>query len=171
MCSHPVPSDCLAVHLLERLPSASRLILSISASNLLSRGSASTFAEHAGTWVHVRRDGALEPVRLRTQIRWVDFGGGARPTIAVSWGDLVTAFQSTGIPNLEVYFEATAFRWTAVTANQFFNWALRDPGLKSWFEALARFIEASRAFTKPKSTKAQTPVCTPTTSPAPMSRV
>jgi short subunit dehydrogenase-like uncharacterized protein len=135
-----VPSDCLSVHLLERLPSATRLTISISASNLLSRGSASTFAEHAGTWVHVRRDGALEPVRLRTQMRWVDFGSGMRPTIAVSWGDLVTAFRSTGVPNIEVYFEATAFRWTAVTTNQMYNWALRSTAIKSWFGALARAI-------------------------------
>lgn len=135
-----VPSDCLAVHLAEQLPGANQLTLSISASNLLSRGSASTFAEHAGTWVHVRRDGALEPVRLRTQMRWVDFGTGMSPTIAVSWGDLVTAFRSTGIPNLEVYFEATAFRWTAVTTNQLYNWALRSDAIKSWFGALARAI-------------------------------
>jgi short subunit dehydrogenase-like uncharacterized protein len=145
-----VPSDCLAVHLHERLPSASRLTLSISASNLLSRGSASTFAAHAGTWVHVRRDGKLEPVRLRTQMRWVNFGAGERPTIAVSWGDLVTAFHSTRIPNLEVYFEATAFRWAAVTSNQFYNLAFRDGAIKSWFGALARAIpdgpkEAERA--------------------------
>jgi short subunit dehydrogenase-like uncharacterized protein len=135
-----VPSDCLAVHLFERLPSAERLTLSISASNLLSRGSAATFAEHAGTWVQVRRDGELEPVKFRTQTRWVDFGEGTRPTIAVSWGDLITAFHSTGIPNLEVYFEATAFRWIAVTSNQAFNWALRDPALKSWFGEVAQSI-------------------------------
>jgi short subunit dehydrogenase-like uncharacterized protein len=133
-----VPSDCLAVHLANGMPGAERLTLSISASNLLSRGSARTFVENAGTWVHVRREGALEPMRLRTQTRWIDFGGGQRPTIAVSWGDLVTAFHSTGIPNIEVYFEATAFRWTAVTVNQYFGWALRGDGAKAWLDGMAK---------------------------------
>jgi short subunit dehydrogenase-like uncharacterized protein len=145
-----VPSDCLAVHLAERFPGAEHLTLSISASNLLSRGSARTFAENAGTWVQVRRGGTLEPMRLRTQTRWMDFGEGERPTIAVSWGDLVTAFHSTGIPNIEVYFEATAFRWFAVTANQFWGWALRGDATKAWLEAMARSVpngpdEAERA--------------------------
>jgi short subunit dehydrogenase-like uncharacterized protein len=145
-----VPSDCLAVYLSERLPSGNALTLSISASNLLSRGSAVTFAANAGAWVQVRRAGVLEPMRFRTQTRFVDFGQGERPTIAVSWGDLVTAFHSTGISNIEVYFEATAFRWLAVTTNQLFGWALRAPATKSWFDAMARAIpggppEAARA--------------------------
>ncbi len=135
-----VPSDCLALHLSERLPGAERLILSISASNLLSRGSAATFVEHAGTSVHVRRAGTLEPLRLRTQTRFTDFGSGARPTIAVSWGDLVTAHHSTGIRNIEVYFEATAFRWFAVTANQYWGWALRSESAKSALTALTRIL-------------------------------
>lgn len=134
-----VPSDCLAVHLLERLPTARRLTLSISPSNLLSRGSAMTLVESAGTWVQVRRAGALEPMRLRTQMRWVDFGGGERPTIAVSWGDLVTAFHSTRIPNIEVYFEATAFRLFTVAANQFWGWTLGGAS-RAWLEAAARTI-------------------------------
>jgi short subunit dehydrogenase-like uncharacterized protein len=135
-----VPSDCLAVHLSARLPGAERLVLSISASNLLSRGSAATFVEHAGTYVHVRRDGALEPIRFRTQTRFTDFGNGERPTIAVSWGDLVTAHHSTGIRNIEVYFEATAFRWFAVTANQYWGWALRSGAVKSWLNELTRIL-------------------------------
>ena len=36
-----------------------------------------------------------------------DFGEGEKPTIQVSWGDVATAFHSTGIPNIEVHFEAS----------------------------------------------------------------
>jgi short subunit dehydrogenase-like uncharacterized protein len=35
-----------------------------------------------------------------------DFGNGKKPTIQVSWGDVSTAYYSTGIPNIEVQFEA-----------------------------------------------------------------
>ena len=36
----------------------------------------------------------------------MDFGKGATPTVQVSWGDVSTAYHSTGIPNIEVQFEA-----------------------------------------------------------------
>ena len=35
-----------------------------------------------------------------------DFGSGLRPTVGVSWGDVSTAWHSTAIPNVEVFFEA-----------------------------------------------------------------
>jgi short subunit dehydrogenase-like uncharacterized protein len=132
-----VPSDCLAVHLAHRLPEATGLVLSICGSNLLSHGSALTFAEHAGTPVFVRRAGALEPMRFRVQMRWVDFGIGVRPTIAVSWGDLVTAFHSTQIENIEVYFEATTARWLGIAANQYWGWMCRLPGAKGLLRTYA----------------------------------
>ncbi|MEI9949992.1 MAG: saccharopine dehydrogenase NADP-binding domain-containing protein [Pseudomonadota bacterium] len=135
-----VPSDCLALHLAEQLPDAESLELSIAASNLLSRGSAATFVEHAGSWVQVRRAGQLEPMRFRTQMRWVDFGSGERPTIAVSWGDLVTAYHSTGIRDIEVYFEATAFRWSAVTANQLCGPVLGGPASRALLEAAVKLL-------------------------------
>src|SRR5204862_5178730 len=46
-----------------------------------------------------------------------DFGNGPRPGTCVSWGDVVTAYHTTGIPNVEVYFEATQ----AVRAFQLFG--------------------------------------------------
>jgi short subunit dehydrogenase-like uncharacterized protein len=135
-----VPSDCLAAHLSELLPGADRLTLCISASNLLSRGSAATLIEQAGTHVYVRHAGVLEAVRFRVQARWVDFGAGERATIAVSWGDLVTAFHTTRIPNISVYFEATAFRWLAVTANQVWGPALQSRAARAPLESLARSL-------------------------------
>jgi short subunit dehydrogenase-like uncharacterized protein len=134
-----VPSDCLAVHLARRLPGADELTLSIEGSNLMSRGSALTFAAHAGVPVLSRREGRLEPMRYRTQMRWTDFGDGPRPTIATSWGDLVTASRSTGIPNIEVYFEATPPRLWTVGGNQYFGWMMRS-WARRWFQSLAEMM-------------------------------
>ena len=132
-----VPSDCLALHLSRRMPEATSLVLGIAGSNLLSRGSAFTFAQHAGVPVYVRKDGALEAMRFRTQMRWMEFERERRPTIAVSWGDLVTAFHTTGIPDIEVYFEATFPRWLGVTSNQYLGWVARSPWAKAWLTAYA----------------------------------
>ncbi|KPJ82973.1 MAG: hypothetical protein AMS19_06030 [Gemmatimonas sp. SG8_23] len=135
-----VPSDCLAAHVAKRVPNARRLTFYVSASNLMSHGSGVTLAEHIGIPVHTRRDGRLEQMRMRMQMRWADFGSGYRPVVAVSWGDLVTAYRSTGIPNIEVYFEATAFRLAAVTINQYWGWMLRATAANEWFHRYADML-------------------------------
>jgi len=132
-----VPSDCLAVYLARRLPGADELTLSIQGTDVLSRGSARTFADHAGMPAYVRRNGELEPMRYRAKLRWSDFGDGYRPTIATSWGDLVTAYRSTGIPNIEVYFEATLPRFMGIAGNQYLAGLFRTPRARSWFRSMA----------------------------------
>jgi short subunit dehydrogenase-like uncharacterized protein len=43
----------------------------------------------------------IEEVPLAHSRRRVDFTGGSAMTVAISWGDLATAYISTGIPNIE----------------------------------------------------------------------
>jgi short subunit dehydrogenase-like uncharacterized protein len=47
---------------------------------------------------------SLLPGTLR---RCIDYGDDPRESLAASWGDVVAAWHSTGIPNIEVYLEAT----------------------------------------------------------------
>ena len=100
-----VPSDCLAAHVAARLPDATELVLSIGGLTRASRGTAKTMVEGIALGTQVRRNDSL--VALSGTPRSVaDFGGGLSPTVAVSWGDVSTAWFSTGIPNIEVFFEA-----------------------------------------------------------------
>lgn len=138
-----VPSDSLVAHLHAKLPGADRLVVDISPSNLLSRGSAATAIAHAGGENRIRRDGRLETMRFRVQVRYRDFGSGMRPAIAASWGDLVTAYSLRGIPNIEVYFEATAFRFIAVAANELYAPILHEPGILRWLDGLAALLPSS----------------------------
>ena len=98
-----VPTDCLAVHLAERLPGSTELVLAFESAGGISRGTASTVVEHIGGGSLVRRDGELRRVPLGHSTRMVDFGSGERLTVAHPWGDLSTAWRSTGIPNITVY--------------------------------------------------------------------
>ena len=41
------------------------------------------------------------PTAWRT--RQIDFGSGPVPTVTIPWGDVVTAWHTTGIPDIEVY--------------------------------------------------------------------
>ncbi len=101
-----VPSDCLAAHVAARLPGAMRLRLSIGGLSKASRGTMKTMLEGVGTGMRLRRNGAIVQGDAGRR-QEADFGNGSRPTLGVPWGDVSTAWRSTGIPNVEVFFEAT----------------------------------------------------------------
>ena len=100
-----VPSDCLAAHIKRRLPDAEDLKLYIGGLGKASRGTLKTMVEGIAKGTLVRKDGDIEPLEGMNE-DLCDFGTGAKPTAAVSWGDVATAFHSTKIPNIEVHFEA-----------------------------------------------------------------
>ncbi len=103
-----VPSDCLAAHLKRRLPSATRLALGFLAQGRLSRGTATTMIENIHRGGLVRRNGVLTAVPAAWKTRAIDFGRGPVTAMTIPWGDVSTAFYSTGIPNIEVYMAAPA---------------------------------------------------------------
>lgn len=98
-----VPSDCLALYLKQQLPAATRLTLAIMALSQVSRGTATTALQILQQGGLVRRDGVLTRVPPAHAVRQVDFGRGPRTVVAIPWGDVATAYYSTGIPNIEVY--------------------------------------------------------------------
>lgn len=98
-----VPSDCLAAHLKRRLPTATRLALAFRGLGGVSRGTATTAVEGAHKGGAVRRNGKIVPVPAAHATRKVDFGRGPVEVVAIPWGDVSTAYHSTGIPNIEVY--------------------------------------------------------------------
>jgi len=101
-----VPSDCLAAHLKRRLPTARRLCLAFQLLGRVSHGPATTMLENVGHGALVRRDGVLTPVPAAWKTRAIDFGRGPRTAMTIPWGDVATAFHSTGIPDIEVYVAA-----------------------------------------------------------------
>ena len=108
-----VPTDCLAAHLHKRLPEATHLALGIDAQGGVSHGTATTMVEHLHRGGMVRRDGELTPVPAAWRTRRIDFGRGERVGVLFPWGDLSTAYTSTGIPNIEVYMAMPAWaRWS-----------------------------------------------------------
>jgi short subunit dehydrogenase-like uncharacterized protein len=100
-----VPSDCLAAHVKRRLPTATTLDLVIGGLTKVSRGTAKTMVEGMARGTRVREAGRIVEL-ARPPRGTADFGHGLRPTIGVSWGDVATAYHSTGIPDIRVFFEA-----------------------------------------------------------------
>jgi short subunit dehydrogenase-like uncharacterized protein len=101
-----VPTDGLAAHLEDRLPTATHLALGFQGSGRLSRGTATTAVEKVHMGGAVRRDGRIVRVPAAWKTRVIDFGDGPRPAITIPWGDVATAYHTTGIPNVEVYLAA-----------------------------------------------------------------
>jgi short subunit dehydrogenase-like uncharacterized protein len=98
-----VPSDCLALHLKQRLPEAVALTLGLATRGGISHGTASSALLHAENGAMVRRSGKLEKIPLGSLQRTIDFGKGPRDSVAIAWGDVSSAWSSTRIPNIEVY--------------------------------------------------------------------
>ena len=112
-----VPSDCLAAHLKQRLPSASHFrlfLLGVGAG--VSRGTAKSAIENMHRQGMIRRDGELVQVPPAWNVRERDFGRGYTKVVSLGWGDVSTAYYSTGIPNIETYF---AFPETAINFLRF----------------------------------------------------
>ena len=101
-----VPSDCLVAHVKELLPDAIEVTLAISDLGILSRGTAKTTIEAVARLSRARRNGHIVLLDAPSR-RDFDFGRGPKPSAVFSWGDVSTAFHSTGIPNITVYFEIT----------------------------------------------------------------
>ena len=100
-----VPTDCLAVHLKHRLPSATHLALAFQNEGPagLPPGTQRTLIELIPYGDRVRRDGRLEHPEEATKTRLIDFGQGPVQAARLTWGDVFTAYYSTGIPNIEDY--------------------------------------------------------------------
>ena len=98
-----VPSDCLAASLVGALPAATRLLLAFEAAGGPSPGTAKTSIEGLASGGCVRSDGKLRRVPLAWKTRTIPFAHAERTGVTIPWGDVFTAFVSTGVPDIEVY--------------------------------------------------------------------
>jgi short subunit dehydrogenase-like uncharacterized protein len=105
-----LPSDCLAVYLKHRLPTANRLTIAFQNDGPagLPPGTARTMVEMARYGTKIRVNSRLKTAFPGLKTRQIDFGDGPVEAARLSWGDVFTAFYSTGIPNIEDYSAVTA---------------------------------------------------------------
>ena len=103
-----VPTDCLAAMLAERLPDATELLLAFyPKGSALSRGTTRTMIESIGDGGAIRRDGRIVRVPPAYDVRAIPFSCGERMAMTIPWGDVSTAYHTTGIPNIRVYVAAS----------------------------------------------------------------
>jgi short subunit dehydrogenase-like uncharacterized protein len=113
-----VPSDCLARSLAVKLSDATLLEVGIAVATRPSRGTLKTALERLRQGGRVRRNRVLVRVPLGRGARCIRFPDGERIGLPIPWGDLVTAYRTTRIPNITAYlaYAPADARWAAAVA-------------------------------------------------------
>lgn len=97
-----VPSDGLAVYVAGKVDHPQRLRIALQVAGSMSRGSATSVAEILAVGLLVRARGSIVAAPEAAPARF-DFGDGNVECYPLSFGDLVTAWKSTAIPNIEMF--------------------------------------------------------------------
>jgi len=130
-----VPSDCLALHLKNKLPDASHLQLSFTFSKgRMSRGTNKTMIESLGHDSMVRRNGKLVAVPIGKDVLDVNYGPFSMKAMCIPWGDIVTGWHSTHIPNIEVYMGVTEKMISSAKVSRMISWFLRLGWVKKYLK-------------------------------------
>jgi short subunit dehydrogenase-like uncharacterized protein len=138
-----VPTDCLAMHLKKRLLSATHLRLYIrGVRGGFSRGTARSAIENMHRGGMIRRNKELVRVPPAWQVLEVDFGRGPVKVVSIGWGDVSTAYHSTGIPNIQTYMAFPHFAIEALRAMRVFGPLLYTRAVKEVLKQALRLVRS-----------------------------
>lgn len=98
-----VPTDCLAAMLKDRLPDATHLELAFAGTGRSSKGTTKTAIAALPKGGRVRLSGKITQVPFGWKRRAIAFQHAVRNCVTIPWGDVSTAYYTTGIPNICVY--------------------------------------------------------------------
>lgn len=130
-----VPSDCLARHLKDRLPTATRLSLAFYGMGRLSHGTQATMTMNVGKGGAIRKDGKITPVPAAWKTRDIDFGEVTKTGVTIPWGDVATAFYSTDIPNIEVFTVVPPSNLKMLKMSRYLGWLLATGFAQKYLQA------------------------------------
>jgi short subunit dehydrogenase-like uncharacterized protein len=130
-----VPSDCLALHLKNRLPSATHLSLAFyGIGGRISHGTQATMTMNVGRGGAIRKNGKITPVPAAWKSRDIDFGEATKTGTTIPWGDVSTAYYSTGIPNIEVYTVIPKQQLKLLKMSRYIGWLLATSPVQKYLQ-------------------------------------
>lgn len=129
-----VPSDCLALHLKNRLPSATVLTLAFYGPGKISHGTQATMLMNIGNGGAIRKNGEITRVPAAYKTREINFGEFSKTAVAIPWGDVSTAFYSTGIPNIEVYTVVPELNLKLLKLSRYIGWLLASKPVQNYLQ-------------------------------------
>jgi short subunit dehydrogenase-like uncharacterized protein len=101
-----VPTDCLALYLKEKMPLATHLNLAfLGLGGGISHGTATTILENFNGKSAIRKNGKIQEIGQFEIIKNIDYSDKFKniESMAIPWGDISTAYYSTGINNIQTF--------------------------------------------------------------------
>lgn len=129
-----VPTDCLARHLKDRLPTANYLSLAFYGMGRLSHGTQATMTLNVGQGGAIRKDGKINRVPAAWKTSEIDFGEVTKRAVTIPWGDVATAYYSTGIPNIEVYTVVPQKQMNLLKASRYLGWLFATKPMQDYLQ-------------------------------------
>jgi len=130
-----VPTDCVALQLKKLLPDADALQLAFATiGGGLSHGTATTMADRLGEKGAVRKNGKIIRRPLGEKGMWIDFGVKKLFVMSIPWGDISTAYFTTGIPDIESYTGISKNVYNVLKLQPLFNWLLRTKFIRRYIK-------------------------------------
>lgn len=109
-----VPTDCAAARVAEMIDQPTRLEIAFHHPGSTSPGTTKTMIEGMARPGQERKNSVIVPVRPGSITRTIPFSDKKRHALCIPWGDVSTAFYSTGIPNIRTYVALPPGRAKAV---------------------------------------------------------
>jgi short subunit dehydrogenase-like uncharacterized protein len=147
-----VPTDCVALKLKELLPDATHLSLGFDTDSAASPGTLKTAIESLRNGILCTRDCNIVKMHAAETQREIDFGRGVVPAMAISWGDVASAFHTTRIPNIDTWIPVLGGRTGALKVlnalRPVLSTGLMQRGLKA---LVTKFVKGPTAAQRAKS--------------------
>jgi short subunit dehydrogenase-like uncharacterized protein len=106
----------------------------------ISGGTAQSGIENMHRQGRIRREGKIIPVPAAWQVKQVDFGRGPVRLVSIGWGDVSTAYHSTGIANIETYMAFPPLMINFLYATRVFGPLLYRRPVKEFLKWLVRLF-------------------------------
>lgn len=121
-----LPTDCLALYLKNKMPDAVSLQIAFAnTGSRISHGTAMTVAGKLGEGGAKRENGKIIKTALGEKGINVRFKSKELFVISIPWGDLYTAYYTTGIPDIETFTAMPKKIYNLMKFQGLFNWLLR----------------------------------------------
>ncbi len=104
-----IPTDAVAATLKAKVSDARSLALAFEGGGRMSPGTSKTSVESLKEGGKIRENGVIRSVPLAYKIRKIRFEeeGEFRNAVTIPWGDIATAYYSTGIGDIRVFMSAS----------------------------------------------------------------
>jgi short subunit dehydrogenase-like uncharacterized protein len=134
------------------LPEAHELALGFEADKHMSPGTAKKTIETLAKGGKIRRNGRIVDLPIGRGCRKIDFGRGPKLAMPIPWGDVATAFYTTGIPNITVFTPISLSLLPLARLMNAFGFILRSRRVQTWLtERIEKTVKGPDAATRDAS--------------------